>query len=55
MRLKGRILSGETRIKQVSFQMFPEGSDRQAISYLEYERVPESWCIMIEEIKKMFL
>ena len=37
-------LSGETSVKQESFEMFPEGCDRWAISYIERERVPESWC-----------
>ena len=32
---KGGRLSGKTRVKEVSFQMFPEGSDRGIISYLK--------------------
>ena len=35
--------------------MFPEVSDRDAISYLEGEKVPKSRCIMIEGIGKMFV
>ena len=35
---------------EVSFQMFPEGSDRGAIFYLEGERVLKSRCIMTEGI-----
>ena len=52
---KGRRLSGETRIKEVSFQMFPERNDREAIFYLEGERVPKSRCVMTEGIRKMFV
>ena len=32
--------------------MFPEGSDRRAISYLEGETVPKRRCIMAELIGK---
>ena len=30
--------------------MFPEGCDGRAISYLEGERVPDSWGVMTEGI-----
>ena len=32
---RSRGLNEETRIKEVNFQIFPEGSDRGVISYLE--------------------
>ena len=32
----------------MSFRIFPEGCDRRAISYMEGERVSESWYIMTE-------
>ena len=34
-------LGRETRVKQMRFQVFPEGCDRKNISYLEGERVPK--------------
>ena len=37
------------------FHMFPERSDRWAISYLEEERVSESRYIMAEGILKRFV
>ena len=43
---------GEIIVKEGSFQMFPEGSDRGAASYMEGERVPKSRCIMTERIQK---
>ena len=52
---KGRGPSGETEAKQVTFQVFPEGCDRQAISYLEGERNPKNRGIMTERAFKMFV
>ena len=34
--------------------MFPERCDREAISYLEGERVPRNWGVVTERIKKPF-
>ena len=51
---EGKETSGETGIEEVSFQMFPEGSDTGAICYLKGERVPKSRCIMREGIREMF-
>ena len=47
---KRRGLSGETGVKQMCFQVFPEGCDRQAIYYLKGERVPKNRGIKIERI-----
>ena len=33
--------------------MFPEGWDRGAISYMEGERVPKSWCIKTKNLKNI--
>ena len=40
-----------TRVEDVSFLMFPEGSDRWAIYYLKGERVPKIGYIMREGIR----
>ena len=42
MRSEGRLLSGETRVEQVSFQMFPKGCNRGTFSYLKGKRIPEN-------------
>ena len=47
-------LGGETRVKQVSFQVFPEGCDRETVSYLKGERVPKNRGIVTERIWKVF-
>ena len=39
----------------MSFQIFPEGCNKWAISYLEGERVPERRCVMTGGIGKMFV
>ena len=49
-----RQLSWETGFKQVGFEVFPEGCDRQAISYLEEERVPKSRDIVKKGIRQVF-
>ena len=46
---------GETEVKQLSYQVFPEGCDRGTISYLEGERVPKKRGIMTERIQKVFV
>ena len=52
---KGMRLGGETTVKQVSFQVFPEGCDRGTGFYLERERVPKNWGMMTERIQKVFV
>ena len=47
----GRELSGLTGVTQVSFQVLPKGSNRQAISYLEGEIVPKNRGIMTDRIQ----
>ena len=39
---KGRKLSWETGVELVGFEVFPEGCDRGAISYMEGEGVPKN-------------
>ena len=39
----------------MGFEDFPEGCDREAISYLEGERVPKSKGIVTERIKKCLI
>ena len=56
MRPKRWKQSGETRVKEMNFQLFSKGSDGWAISYLEGKRVLKSRCVMTEGIrKKMFV
>ena len=42
-------------VKQVSFQVFPEGCDRGNVSYLARKRVPKSWGIVTERIRKVLV
>ena len=51
---EGRILSWDTGVEDVGFEVFPERCDRGAISYLEGERVPKNWGIVSERIRKVF-
>ena len=38
----------------MGFEVFPEGCDRGAISYLEGERLPKNRGIVTERIRKVF-
>ena len=51
---EGRRLSWETGNEEVNFEVFPERYDREAISYLEGERVPKNWGIVTGGIRKVF-
>ena len=50
----GRRLGGEPGVKQVSFQVGPEGCDRGNISYMEGESVSKNRGIVTERIRKVF-
>ena len=52
---EGRSLSWETGIEEVGFEMFLEGCDRGAISYLEGERVPKNRGVVTERITKCLI
>ena len=45
---KGRRLGGETEVKQVSFQVFPEGCDRGTVSSL-FKKVTNI-CFLITDL-----
>ena len=49
-----RRLSLETGIEEVCFEVFPEGCNRGAISYLEGKGVPKNRGIVTERIGKVF-
>ena len=51
---EGRILSWETGIEEVGFEVFPERCNRGSVSYLKGEGVPRNWGIVSERIKKVF-
>ena len=51
---EGRKLSWETEVEQTSFEVFPEGCDRGAVSYLEGEGVPKNRGKVTERIRKVF-
>ena len=38
----------------MGFEAFPERSDRGVISYLEGKRVPKTWGVVTERIRKVF-
>ena len=52
---KGRKLSLEAGGEQVGFEVFPEGCDRVAISYLEGERVSKNRGKVTERVRKVFI
>ena len=53
--LKGRKRIWETGVEQVGFEVFPEGCDRGAISYLEDEGVPKNRGNVTERIRKVYI
>ena len=44
------VLNGESRVEGVSPKMFPKGCNKWLISYVEWKRSPDSWCIMAERV-----
>ena len=52
---KGKEIKLKARDKEVSFQLFPEGSDKGTVSYLKRKRILKSRCLMTEGIRKTFV
>ena len=46
---EGKRLSWETGIKDLGFEVSPERCDREAVSYLEGERVPQNWGLVLDK------
>ena len=51
---RGVFKVSDPEIKEVAFEVFPERYDREAISYLEEEGVPQNWGVVTERIRKVF-